>query len=127
MEHPKTKLLDKIFDDKKQKVSAYATWFNFYWTINIAILTVFKAQTNNVEIIVLFMFLTVGAFTSVVGMFFYVKSRNSTINKLSIEIYKDNRNIYVSWFEYLIGSIFGLSFLILLGFWVYLFFQLNII
>jgi hypothetical protein len=83
MEHPKTRLLDKIFDDKKQKVSAYATWFNFYWTINIAILTVFKAQTNNVEIIVLFMFLTVGAFTSVVGMFFYVKSRNSTINKLS--------------------------------------------
>ena len=113
--------LQLVIEDKKHKTSIFCTWYNFFWTLNVAALAYFQGATAPLGVLVLFLFLTTGALLTSVAFYVYINDRTSAINKLEASLFRVSTNTLISSnHEKFFGAIYIASFVVLLFFWLIL-------
>jgi len=112
-------LLKHVIADKESKIRLYFGWYAFYWTVNLAGLSLVGRIGLAKQAILMFMLLTIGSFATSCSMFAFVVARNRDINTLSSSP-PEGVPIFRPRFEYACGAVTLLSFIVLLAVWVWL-------
>jgi len=115
----KTDLLKQVIADKENKVRLYFAWYAFYWTVNLAGLSLIGQLALARQAILMFVVLTFGSMVMSGLVFGFVIQRNSDIRLLASAESKQSP-LSRPWFEYTCGAITVLSFAVLLGVWIWL-------
>jgi len=112
-------LLKHVIADKESKIRLYFAWYAFYWTVNLAGLSLISRSGLAKQAILMFMLLTIGSFATSCSMFAFIIARNRDIDTLSSSL-PEGVPVFRPRFEYACAAVALLSFILLLAIWVWL-------
>jgi hypothetical protein len=114
--HPEERLR-YVIEDKNSKVQMFLGWYAFFWTVNLAGLSLIQQLSFPRQAIMMFMVLAAGAFMTSCFLLRFVIARNKDIARIDAPGPHDVPIVRPR-IEYAWGAIVLLSFPVLLGVWI---------